>query len=116
MITEHKGTIVQHSQATPNLESIAIAQILQDFGDTQPTAAQVDAAAHNMTQAELDVGYAQLLDPFVTPGEARMEVTELAIYGANTSAQNSPIPIPSLSDDATAIQLVGQPGGFHLLF
>jgi hypothetical protein len=86
-----------------NVEALAIATILKDMGAINLTASGIDAIAHVMTQAELNVGYAALLNPALTAGEVNAEIVGLTIYSASTSFGNTAIPIPSVADDAAVV-------------
>lgn len=98
-----------------SIEALAIATILKDMTGVAPTAALIHAMAPVMDQAELDLGYAFLLNPAITAAEARQEFTVLLLDGSHTVFGNSPIPIPTFAQDVVAAELVGV-HGLHFSF
>lgn len=114
MFTEHNITQTPHlaSQTiavTPGvLEAAAIGHMLQAMGDSSPTAVQIETMAKGMDQGELDLAYASLIDPAMTAAVLQRDIILATINGPSSAFDAQAIPVPSLTDADSAIQLLGQ--------
>lgn len=122
MFTEHNITQTPHlaSQTiavTPGvLEAAAIGHMLQAMGDSNVTAANIESIASGMDQGELDLAYAALLNPAMTSTELHNDISLATINGPSSAFDAQAIPVPSLADADSAIQLLGQHVNVSLFF
>jgi hypothetical protein len=117
-ITQHIGlqthSMAAASTATPvvvdagTLEAAAIAKILESLGDTAPTTAQINTMAHGMDNGELAIGYEALMNPSMTLNQVEADIEVYTINGPATAFDAQAATIPTVAQDAEAIQLLGQ--------
>ena len=99
--------IRSHSQPVGNLlEALAIATIMKYNGDAPEiiTAQNINNLAHVLDQAQLEIGYAALLNPQITPTMVQGAFMGLYLSGEPVGLH---IPIPTLFDDQIAAILIG---------